>query len=157
MAASFRMRWPELSPLAMVIGAFVVFAAVPWIVASANAPMLPPSLAATPTAYALTSHATATAARAAELNKPTRIVLVGLANAEVELYRCPGSQFATGRTLSSGQALRVYGWGLDTSAAEWLLVSDDNSIAPAGWIRSTGISVTPPDFHAYYAEASICE
>jgi hypothetical protein len=141
----------------MGVGVFVIAAAVPWILATANAPGVPPSLAATPTAYARASQATATAQKVAELNKPTRIVLGGLTGEDVEIHRCPGAQFGTGRTLASGQQVRVYGWGQDTSAAEWLVVSDENSVGPAGWGKAAAISVTPADYHAYYLQASACE
>jgi len=146
-----------------------VLAACPWLVAAALGDPLPAGLQAThratagcttptpPTATPLMPTETAFLPTAAPptptplLPTPTPTpepAVTGVALRDLPVYTCPkrDDEFATTRTIASGQSFTILGWN-ESDGAQWYLIQDDG-IGPQQWVTGS-ISVSPPNLRDY--------
>ncbi len=133
--------------LAVAASSMMLFlAALPWIVATAFGPLIPPDLLATPTSYAAALGARKTATAIAESTRPNRYFILGVSPKNQEIYRCPGEGNKIGRQLNSGIAIQLFGWYQDNNGTIWFLINDDR-FTRQEWIRSdSNLRISPPDF-----------
>jgi hypothetical protein len=124
----------------------------------AFSPLVPPELAATPTAHAERRMAEETATAEAQLAVTSVPVLydAGIALKEVSINRCPGANYATGRTIPAGDLFDVSGWSLDVNAAVWILVKDERD-STQEWVRfDEGVEISPESWRSFYPTDTPC-
>lgn len=140
----------------VLIACLVLLAGVPWFLRVQDPPLVSPSLYATPTAYALSAAFAATATKEAERRQPLRVTFSGVAPTELDVYRCPGERFRTGRSLQAGTPFDIYGWGLDAAGAVWFVTLEQGGVAREWVTADPLIEVSVDDYRIYFPEASIC-
>ncbi len=132
----------------------LLLATLPWIIAQAFDPMIPPDLPATPTFYAAALNARKTATAIADKNDSSRFFILGVSSKNQSVYRCPGEGNKTGLELAQGKAIQIFGWLSDGNGTVWFLVNDDRT-SPQEWIRSdSALRLSPPEYRDQLGKTS---
>lgn len=156
MATNQHRRYGMLLSVIVSLGLLFI-AALPWMIALAYGPLIPPDLPATPTSYALVLGARKTATAVAEMTKPSRFSILGTSSKSQEIYRCPGEANKTGRQIPQGIAIQVFGWYQDNNGTIWFLINDDR-FTQQEWIRSdSNLRLSPPDYRNYFSGPTLCQ